>query len=172
MLLAGGISVLIGIILPTINGDEYKLRAITVQIVVYALSLAVLAYAPGEATPGRRIVLAIHGAFASVVVVTLVLEFPVYLEYWGIVGTVLYVFWLLAGVLELGAALLGGSRPTRPLELGSGGLTTAFGLLILFLVKQQAPGIAVVASFSLYFIAFGVIWVLIGLGRRRAARAG
>ncbi len=66
---------------------------------------------------------------------------------------------------------LGGSRPTQRLELVSGGLTIAFGLLILYLVNQQADS-ALVPSFSLYFIALGATWVFIGLRRRRAALAG
>jgi uncharacterized membrane protein HdeD (DUF308 family) len=57
--------------------------------------------------------------------------------------------------------LLGGSRPTRRLELVSGDLTTAFGLLILYLVNQQSDP-ALVFSFSLYFIALGVTRVFIG----------
>jgi uncharacterized membrane protein HdeD (DUF308 family) len=115
--------------------------------------------------------LAILGALALLVVVWLVADLPLYLEYWKIPATPLYLFWLLAGMLEIGAALLGESRPTRPLELVSGGLTAAFGLLVLYLVAQESDS-AWVRSFSLYFIAVGVTWVLIGLRRQRATPAG
>jgi uncharacterized membrane protein HdeD (DUF308 family) len=105
------------------------------------------------------------------VVVWLASDLPQYLAYWKIPETPLYLFWLIAGVLEIGAALLGGSRPTRSLELLSGGLTVAFGLLVLYLVNQQSDS-ALLLSFSLYFIALGVTWVFIGLRRRGATRAG
>jgi hypothetical protein len=171
MLLAGGITVLLGIILPAISADKAKAGTITFQIAVYAVSWALLAGAPGEATRGRRIMLAILGASALLVVAWLVLDLPLYLQYWKIPETPLYLFWLFAGVLEIGAALLGGSRPTRRLELISGGLTGVFGLLILYFVAQQWD-LALVRGFSLYFIALGVTWVLIGLSRRRATRVG
>jgi hypothetical protein len=171
MLIAGGCSALLGLVLPTINSDPVKLGTITTQIAVYGVSWTLLASVPGEATRGRRIMLAILGALALLVVVWLVADLPLYLEYWKIPATPLYLFWLLAGMLEIGAALLGESRPTRPLELTSAGLTTAFGLLVLYLVAQQSDS-AWVRSFSLYFIALGVTWVLIGLRRRQATRAG
>jgi MYXO-CTERM domain-containing protein len=171
MLVAGGFTALLGILLPTINGDQDKVRTVTIQIAVYAISWALLACAPGEATHGRRIVLAILGAWALLVVVLLLRDLPLYLDYWKIRETPLYLFWLFAGVLETGAALVGGFRPTRRLELVSGGLTVAFGLLILYLVNQLADLAWVVGSFSLYFIALGATWVLIGLRRRMAAGA-
>jgi hypothetical protein len=172
MLLAGGLNVLLGVILPTINGDEDKIGTITIQIAVYAASWIFLAGAPGEATRGRRIMLAIVGAWALLLFAWLVSERPVYVEYWKIRDTRLYLFWLVAGALEIGAALLGGSRPTRRLELVSAGLTVAFGALILYLVNQEADQPWLVGSFSLYFIALGVTWILIGWKRRRAAGAG
>jgi hypothetical protein len=171
MLIAGGLTALLGIILPTIDGDENKIGTITIQIAVYAVSWILLACVPGEATRGRRIMLAIVGAWALLVVVWLASDPPLYLAYWEIPETPLYLFWLIAGVLEIGAVFLGGSRPTRSLELVSSGLTIAFGLLILYLVNQQADS-ALVLSFSLYFIALGATWVFIGLRRRRAALAG
>jgi peptidoglycan/LPS O-acetylase OafA/YrhL len=172
MLLAGGFTVLLGIILPTINGDSDKIRTITIQIAVYAVAWALLACAPGEATRGRRIMLAILGAWALLVVVRLLSNLPLSLEYWKIRETPLYLFWLFAGVLEIGAALLGGSRPTRRLEWVSGGLAVAFGLLILYLVNQQSDSAWWVSSFSVYFIALGVTWILIGLRRRGAPGTG
>jgi len=45
-------------------------------------------------------------------------------------------------------------------------------MLILYLVAQEAELAWIVGSFSLYFIALGVTWILIGWKRRRAARAG
>jgi hypothetical protein len=171
MLVAGGFTVLLGMLLPTVKGDEDKVSTIAIQIVVYAASWILLASAPGEATRGRRIMLAVLGAWALLVAVWLFAEPSLYLAYWKMPDTPLYLFWLVAGVLEVGAAVLGGARPTRVLELVSGGLSTTLGLLILYLVNQQTDA-AWVGSFSLYFIALGVTWVLIGLVRRRAARLG
>jgi uncharacterized membrane protein HdeD (DUF308 family) len=116
--------------------------------------------------------LAILAAWALLVLVSLLSDRPVYLEYWKIRETPLYLLWLVAGVLEIGTALAGGSRPTRTIELVSGGLTAAFGLLILYLVNQESTQTWMVAIFSLYFTALGVTWILIGLKRRRATRAG
>jgi hypothetical protein len=167
VLLAGGLIALLGIILPTIDGDENKIGIITIQIAVYGVSWVLLACTPGEATRGRRVMLAIVGAWALLVFVWLVSDLPLYLAYWKIPETPLYLFWLIAGVLEIGAVLLGGPRPTRSLELVSGGLTVAVGLLILYFVNQQSDS-ALLVSFSLYFIALGVTWVFIGIRRRGA----
>jgi hypothetical protein len=62
----------------------------------------------------------------------------------------------------------GGARPTRRLELISGILGTALGALILYFVNQEWSGY--VYLFSLYFLALGVVWVLIGIARRQAIR--
>jgi Caspase domain len=170
MLTAGGLTVLLGLILPTIEGDADKIGTIAIQIVVYGAVWALLASTPGEATLGRRIILAVLGASALVVVVVLVATSPEYLEYWKIRETPLFLFWLIAGALEIGAALLGGARPTRRLELVSGTLSAILGVLIIYIVNQQSSGLVV--AFSLYFVALGAVWVLIGLVRRRAVRAG
>jgi hypothetical protein len=169
ILVAGGFTALLGILLPIIEGDEDKISTITVQILVYAAAWILLASAPGEATQGRRIMLALIGVAALVVAALLFAEPPLYLAYWKISETPLFLFWLIAGVLEVSAALYGGIRPTRVLELVSGGLAITLGVLILILVNQQTDA-AWVAIFSLYFIAVGVTWVLIGLARRRATR--
>ncbi len=171
-LLAGGLNILIGVLLPTVEGEEDKVGTIAIQIAVYAAFWIFLAGAPGEATRGRRIMLAILGTWSLLVAVSLAVDLPLYLQYWKISETRLYLFWLVAGTLEIGAALIGGSRPTWRLELVSAGLTTAFGMLILYLVAQEAELAWIVGSFSLYFIALGVTWILIGWKRRRAARAG
>jgi hypothetical protein len=170
ILSAGVVTVLLGLILPTLEGDEAKIGAIAIQIAVYGAAWVLLACAPGEATLGRRIILAVLGGWALLILVALVADFPQYLEYWKIPETPLYLFWLVAGALEIGAALLGGTRPTRRLELVSGTLTAILGLLIIYIVNQQWSGLVV--SFSLYFVTLGAVWVLIGLTRRRAIRAG
>jgi hypothetical protein len=172
LLLAGGLTILLGIVLPTINGDQDKIRTITIQIAVYAGSWTLLTCAPGEATRGRRIILGAVAAWALVVVIWLASDLPYYMAYWEIRDTPLHLFWLPAGVLEIGAAVLGRSRPTRRLELVAGGLAAGLGLLILYLVNQESATAWLVGSFSVYFIAVGVTWVLIGLIRRRATRTG
>ena len=172
MLLAGGCIALFGLILPTINGDDYKIGIVTIQIAVYAATTLLLAATLDQASRGRRIMLAILGAAAVLVVVWLISTHPLYIAYWKIRETPLYLFWLVAGALEIGATLFGGSRPTRRLELTSGVFSAAFGALILYLVNQSANESWMVGSFSLYFIALGVTWVLTGLSRRRATRAG
>jgi hypothetical protein len=114
--------------------------------------------------------LAILGAWALAVVVWLLLDLPTYLDYWKIRETPLYLFWPVAGMLEIGAAIVGGPRHTRRLELVSGGLAIAFGLLIYYLVNREAVVAWVVGGFSVYFIALGVTWGLNGLSRRKATR--
>jgi hypothetical protein len=116
--------------------------------------------------------LAAVAAWALLAVIWLAADLPYYMAYRGIRDTPLHLFWLPAGVLEIGAAVFGGSRPTRRLELVAGGLTAGLGLLILYLVNQESGTAWLVGSFSLYFIAVGVTWVLIGLIRRRATRTG
>lgn len=170
LLLAGSLTVLLGIVLPTINGDQDKIRTITIQIAVYAGSWTLLTCAPGEATRVRRIILAAVAAWALLAVIWLASDLPNYLTYWGIPNTPLQLFWLPAGVLEIAAAVFGGSRPTQRLEVVAGGLAAGLGLLILYLVNQESGTAWLVGSFSLYFIAVGVTWILIGLTRRRATR--
>jgi hypothetical protein len=170
MLVAGAGNVLLGVALPTIKGDQARIRTFTIQITVYAVCWAVLAAAPRDANRVRRITLAALGAVALLVVVWLIANSMLYLDYWELRETPLYYFWLVAGALEISAALLGGSRPTRRLELVSGALTTAFGLFLLYSVNQEwSPGWTV-GSGSLYLITLGLTWVLIGLSRYRTTR--
>jgi hypothetical protein len=165
MLCAGGFSALLGAVLPTVQGDKGRIVTITTQIVVYAAVCALLAFTDGRAARARRVVLAVLGAWAMVIAVWLAVDLPLYLDFWKVRETPLYWFWLPAGVLEIGAALLGAPRRTRPLELLSGGLTTTLGLLILYLVNQESTS-AWVPTFSGYLIAMGLIWILTGLKRR------
>jgi uncharacterized membrane protein HdeD (DUF308 family) len=169
MQVAGGLTVLLGLILLTIDGDPAKIGTTAILLAVYGVVWVLLACLPREA-PGRRIVLAVLGTSALLVVIWLAWERPQYLQYWEIRHTPLILFWLIAGLLEIGAAILGGSTPTRRLELVSGILGVALGTLILYSVNQEWTGYAYL--FSVYFMALGVVWVLIGVARRRVIRAG
>jgi hypothetical protein len=168
MQVAGGLTILLGLILLTVDGDPAKIGTIAILLAVYGAVWILLACIPGEASRIRRIMLAVLGASALLAVAWIAVKRPQYLEYWGIQETPLNLFWLIAGLLEIDAALFGGARPTRRLELISGILGTALGALIIYFVNQQWPGY--VYLFSLYFVALGVVWVLIGLARRRAIR--
>jgi peptidoglycan/LPS O-acetylase OafA/YrhL len=170
MQVASGLTILLGLILLTVDGDPAKIGTIAILLAVYGAVWLFLACVPREASRIRRIMLAVLGASAVLAVAWIAVQRPQYLEYWGIRETPLYLFWLIAGLLEIDAALFGGARPTRRLELISGILGTALGGLILYFVNQEWSGY--VYLFSLYFLALGVVWVLIGIARRRAIRTG
>ena len=170
MQVAGGLTALLGLVLLTVDGDPDKIGTIAILLALYGAVWVLLACVPGEATRIRRIMLAVLGASALLAVAWLAAKPPQYLEYWEVRDTVLYLFWLIAGLLEIDAALFGGPRPTRRLELVSGILGAALGALIIYFVNQEWPGYLYL--FSLYFLALGVVWILIGRTRRRAARTG
>jgi hypothetical protein len=167
LLIVGVVTLFLGVVLAAMRDEESRIWVITAQLLVYAAHWLFVGYAPGEASGVRRVLSTVLAVSALAAIGLIIAGPPVNLAYWDIPESPLYLFWVFAGVLQIGAAVAGDARPTRALEVVAGGLATSFGLIVIYLVARQAgPMLAV--SFGGFAIGLGIVWVVAGLRRRLA----
>ena len=167
LLIVGMVTLFLGVVIAAMRDEDARIWLITAQLLVYAAHWLFVGYAPGEATGMRRVLCTVLGGSVLAAIALIIARPPVYLAYWDVRESPLYLFWVFAGVLQIGAAVAGGARPARALEVTAGVLATLFGLIVIYLVAGQAETILAV-SFGWIGIGLGITWVIAGLRRRRA----
>jgi uncharacterized membrane protein HdeD (DUF308 family) len=165
LLIVGVVTLLLGVVIATMQDEYSRIWVVSAHLLVYAAHWLFVGFT--QATGVRRALSTVLGVSGLAAVGLIGARPPVYLEYWDVVASPLYLFWVIAGVVQIGAAVAGGPRPARALEITAGVLATAFGLLVIYLVSRQAGPILAV-SFGHFAIVLGIIWVVAGLRRRRA----
>jgi hypothetical protein len=147
--------------------DLTRLRAGAVVLSLYAVSWALLTVADRDRPVAGRIATGLIAALALLPAIFLVSSGSVYFQYWSIQDSPLVWFYLVAGPLEVAAAVSGGRRPARVPEIVSGVLAALLGVAILLAVNRSVEGV-VPAAFGGYALLAGLTWTVAGILRRRS----
>jgi hypothetical protein len=156
---AGIVVAALGLVVLGIENEQAQARAVIVLLAAYGIHWLVSAALPGVQRPVRRVVAALIGVLTIGSVVWLAGLSLHYLEYWALNRTPLYGFLVVAGLLECGAVLAAGPRPTRTAEWVSAGWGLAVGLIVVVVIASQIPG-SLGVPFGLHGIGVGVIWLV------------
>jgi hypothetical protein len=161
----GAVMILLGVVLLGMRDEAAQADVVIALIALYAAHWLYRACVP-ETRGIRRLPAALIGT-AGILTVGWLVALPLqYLAYWSINRTPLYAFWILAGLLEIVAVLALG--PGRVLEWVAAGWGVAFGLVLFYLVAGEVGG-SLAPAFGFYGVGLGVVWVLAGVQRRKAA---
>jgi hypothetical protein len=169
-IVAGAALAFLGVVLLAMRDDDSKVGVAVTMVLVYGLHWLFTACLPADAGGlPRRITEAVIGVAALVTVGWLIAVPLSNLAYWDVQDSPLIGFWIIAGVLEMVAASMGGARPTRTLEWISALLAAGVGLVLVYLVVRYGP---LAPAVALWGVGAGIVWAVTGLRLRRHAAAG
>ncbi|TYL54937.1 hypothetical protein FXB39_04865 [Nocardioides sp. BGMRC 2183] len=140
---------------------------IAIQLILAGIFRGISALAASGRDTGIRVLSGLIGAF-SLVVGLLVLRDP--LQSVLVLGMVLGVFWLVAGVVDILLAMLAPPPGGRTWELVTGGLTVLVGAFLIVFTEFSLR--ALVLFIAIWLIVGGVLAIIAALGLRSYRPAG
>lgn len=148
------------------NLDQDPNSAVTelyIQLIIYSVFRLRRSFDAGQVGEGRQTVLVVFGVLTLLSVLGL-------LAFGAQLTVFIAVFWLIAGVIDVFAALQGDSRPTQRWEIVSGALGALAGILATILTLSSASDRPMIITLGIWLILLGVLVVMIGLKQRYTVR--
>jgi uncharacterized membrane protein HdeD (DUF308 family) len=171
LLTYGLITVGLGVILAVWPDETLKVVAILIgiQLIITGVFRLVLAIASSSLDTSSRALVGLFGALALVVGL-LCLRSP--MQTIMVIGIILGVWWLAAGLIDVVGAIRDEGSTRRGWDLAMGAITAVLGLFLL-INPEVSLGVLVVVIcvwlFAYGFMAIVAAFVLRGAGRRTSA---
>lgn len=163
-ILVSTITVFVGLgVLVTLDDPVGASVALYVQLIFYGVLRLVQSLAAGQVESGRQSWLLIFGVLALLGVLGL-LAFGAQLKVF------IAVFWVIAGVIDVFAALRGDSRPSWRWEIVSGVLGASAGILATILTLSLASVEPMIITLGIWLILLGVLVLMIVFKQRYTLR--
>ena len=173
LLTYGLVTVGLGVVLAVWPDETLKVVAILIgiQLIITGVFRLVLAIASSSLDTSSRALVGLFGALALVVGL-LCLRSP--MQTILVIGVILGVWWLVAGLIDIVSAIRDEGSTRRGWDLAMGAITALLGLFLL-INPEVSLGVLVVVIcvwlFAYGFLAIVAAFVLRGAGRRTDATA-
>ena len=163
-ILAGPVTILLGVLFLTLASLPGKGVVIGLQLVVYGVFRII----EGKAASRRRTPLMVLGVGSLVVAAAVLVLSAVPVSYVETIRPIIGLFWVVGGVVEVVGAIRG-SRPARGLEIVSGVLGVAVGFLLGLYDDYGEGGLLFrtqVIVLGIWLVILGIIILIVGFKQR------